>query len=165
VDLSRVEFGIGSESVSPKDRLEADDILIARGNKRDQVGNAGVVPKAAAGWVGANLLMRTKVDPNKADPHFCIYWLRSPLMRERIYRAMKGTNPNIQKINQQSILNFPFPTSLDVKEQQRIVVYLDKLQEQVDHLEAQDVEASTTLGILLQRSVSEAFMQGHLLHS
>jgi len=159
VDISRVEFGIGSESVSPKDRLEADDILIARGNKRDQVGNAGVVPRAAIGWVGANLLMRTRVDPNKADPHFCIYWLRSPLMRERIYRAMKGTNPNIQKINQQSILNFPFPTSLGVKEQQRIVAYLDKLQEQIDHLECQDLEASTALGSLLQRAVSEAFTQ------
>jgi hypothetical protein len=58
VDLSRVEFGIGFESVSEKDRLEPGDILIARGNKRDQVGNAGVVPEAARGWVGANLLMR-----------------------------------------------------------------------------------------------------------
>jgi type I restriction enzyme S subunit len=47
VDTSRVEFGIGSESVSAKDRLEPGDILIARGNKREQVGNAGVVPDAA----------------------------------------------------------------------------------------------------------------------
>jgi type I restriction enzyme S subunit len=159
VDLSRVEFGMGSESVSEKDRLEPGDILIARGNKRDQVGNAGVVPQEARGWVGANLLMRMKIDPEKTDPHFCIYWLRSPLMRARVYRAMKGTNPNIQKINQQSILSFPFPTSLGVTEQQRIVAYLDKLQAQTDHLEYQDLEASTALGGLLQRAVSEAFTQ------
>jgi type I restriction enzyme S subunit len=159
VDISRVEFGIGNESISEKDRLEAGDILIARGNKRDQVGNAGVVPDAAKGWVGANLLMRMKVDLKKADPHFCIYWLRSPLMRKCVYRAMKGTNPNIQKINQQAILGFPFPTSLAVKEQQRIVTYLDALQIEVDHLTHQDSEAGTAIGSLLQRVVSQAFSQ------
>ena len=159
VDISRVEFGIGSESVSEKDRLEPGDILIARGNKRDQVGNAGVVPEAARGWVGANLLMRMKLDPEKADPDFCIYWLRSPLMRERVYRAMKGTNPNIQKINQQTILGFPFPTLLGVKEQRKMVAYLDKLQAETDHLALQDSQASTALTGFLQQVVSQAFTQ------
>jgi len=157
VDIGRVEYGMGNEIISEKDRLESGDILIARGNKRDQVGNAGVVPDAARGWVGANLLMRMKVNPTKADPHFCIYWLRSPLMRKCVYRSMKGTNPNIQKINQQSILGFPFPTALSVAEQRKLVTYLDALQREVDCVADSDASASAAVGALLSQAVSEAF--------
>ena len=159
VDISRVEFGIGSETVSDKDRLEPGDILIARGNKRDQVGNAGVVPDGARGWVGANLLMKMKVNPEKADPHFCIYWLRSPLMRQLVYRSMKGTNPNIQKINQQTIFAFPFPTSLPVVEQRRIVSYLDALQDAINRLVYDDSEAQRTLARFMPEVVTQAFSQ------
>jgi len=100
-----------------------------------------------------------KVDPQKADAHFCIYWLRSPLMRKCVYRAMKGTNPNIQKINQQTVLGFPFPTSLTVRKQQEVVSYLDALQSEVDHLTYQDSEADEALGNLLPRTVTLAFSQ------
>ena len=55
VDISKIERGIGNEKISPKDLLDTGDIIIARGNKRDQVGNAGIVPSEANGWVCANL--------------------------------------------------------------------------------------------------------------
>jgi hypothetical protein len=63
VDPTKCEYGMDDMEVNEKDRLEPGDVLIARGNKRDQVGNAGVVPESCSGWVCANLLMRTVVDP------------------------------------------------------------------------------------------------------
>jgi type I restriction enzyme S subunit len=157
LNVQKVEYGVGDEKISEKDRLEAGDLLIARGNKRDQVGNAGVVPDEATGWVGANLLMRMRLDPKKADPFFCIYWLRSPLMRAQVKKAIKGTNPNIQKINQRSILNFPFPTSLRLPEQRRIVEYLDRLQKDVDRLNERQSESVALLQQVIPRVCGGAF--------
>ena len=157
VDISKVEFGIGPERVSPLDMLEPKDILIARGNKREQVGNAGVVPEATKGWVAANLLMRMTVKPNQADPYFLVWWLRSPTMRTIVSKSMSGTNPNIQKINQRKVLAFPFPTHLRVDEQRRIVDELDALQAEIDQLKKLQAETDAELDALLPSILDGAF--------
>jgi restriction endonuclease S subunit len=160
VDTSRVEYGLGDETFSDKDRLEPGDIIIARGNKADQVGNAGVVPEEARGWVAANLLMRPQVDPLRADAHFCIYWLRSPRMREHAKRAMKGTNPNIQKINQRAILAFQFPAELGVEAQREIVAYLDSIQANVDRIKSLQDETANEVKMLSPSILAAAFNGG-----
>jgi type I restriction enzyme S subunit len=160
VDTNRVEYGLGDEFVSDKDRLESGDILIARGNKADQVGNAGVVPEEAKDWVGANLLMRLKVNPHKADPHFCIYWLRSPQMRQNVKRAMKGTNPNIQKINQRAILAFPFPAHVDIARQRQIVAYLDPIQANVSRVKTLQEATFNEVRMLYPSLLASAFNGG-----
>lgn len=157
VNAAKVEFGPGNEKVSPKDHLQPGDILIARGNKRDQVGNAGIVPEKAKGWVCANLLMRTQVNLQRVNPEFCIYWLRCPRMRQLVRRSMTGTNPNIQKINQGMILNFPFPTSVPLAEQRRIVAHLDALQAKADALRSLQAEAAAELDALLPAVLAKAF--------
>lgn len=157
VDISKVEFGIGTERINARDRLEPGDILIARGNKREQVGNAGVVPEAARGWVAANLLMRTRLNPDRADPHFFVYWLRSPTMRRLVSERMSGTSPNIQKINQSKILEFPFPTQITVNDQRRIVAKLDALQAQVEAIKRLQAETAAGLKGLLPSILDEAF--------
>jgi type I restriction enzyme S subunit len=157
VNTTKVEYGIGTEEYSEKDILAPGDILIARGNKKDQVGNAGVVPEEAKGWVCANLLMRTQVDTNTTDPHFCIYWLRSPYMRILVKEKMKGTNPNIQKINQRNILNFPFPKDVPLDDQQRIVAYLDNLEDYVNNLKHLQTEIQVDLDTLLPSVLHTAF--------
>ena len=136
LDVSKVEYGPGGERVSRKDILEPGDLIIARGNKREQVGNAGIVPAEAKGWVCANLLMRVQVDEPRIDREFCIYWLQTPRMREHVRRAMKGTNPNIQKINQKTILNYPFPTGLSRAEQVAIRIRLDAISSRLARAES-----------------------------
>jgi type I restriction enzyme S subunit len=162
VDISKIERGIGDEKINPKDRLAAGDIIIARGNKRDQVGNAGVVPSEAEGWVCANLLMRMKLNETRADSRFFIYWLRSPSMRDYVYKHMTGTNPNIQKINQQTIFGFPFPEKISITEQKRIVEELDALQAEVDKLKRLQAETAAELNALLPAILDRAF-KGELL--
>lgn len=157
INLGKVEYGIGTERISIDDRLEPGDILIARGNKREQVGNAGVVPKEVRGWVAANLLMRMRVLPDRADPYFFVYWLRSPTMRSVVADKMSGTNPNILKINQAKILEFPFPTHISVDEQRCIVAELDALQAEVDRLKALQAETAAELDAMLPAILDRAF--------
>jgi type I restriction enzyme, S subunit len=157
VDPSKVEFGPGNERISEKDRLMPGDILIARGNKQEQVGNAGIVPEQAKGWVCANLLMRARVDWAKVDPRFCIYWLRSPHMRAHVKQSMTGTNPNIQKINQRIILDYPFPRRISLTEQRRIVAHLDDLQAKVDALKRLQAETAAELNGMLPSILDKAF--------
>jgi len=156
INTTKTEFGIGTEIINTKDFLEEGDIIIARGNKPMQVGNAGVVPKVAHGWVCANLLMRLKVDRNKVNPHFCIYWLRSTFMRNYVNKKMKGTSPSIQKINQKIILNFPFPLpSLSI--QHKIVHYLDFLQKKVNELQSIQLETQKEIQDLVPSVLDRAF--------
>jgi type I restriction enzyme S subunit len=157
VDLTKVEYGLGDERISEKDRLSPGDILIARGNKPRQVGNAGVVPNEAKDWVCANLLMRLQVDNTRVDPRFCIYWLRSPSMRKHVKREMKGTNPSIQKINQKTILSFPFPVGVSLNHQHRIVAYLADLQAKVDEVKQHQAATSIALDALLPSILDKAF--------
>ena len=157
VDISKIERGIGNEKISSKDRLVAGDIIIARGNKRDQVGNAGIVPSEAEGWVCANLLMRMKLNESLVDSRFFIYWLRSPGMREYVYKHMTGTNPNIQKINQQTIFGFPFPEKISITEQKCIVAKLDALQTEVNKLKTLQAETAAEIDTLLPAILDRAF--------
>jgi len=127
VDIKKIEFGTGSEKINEKDLLSPNDIIIARGNKPDQVGNAGVVPSEADGWVCANLLMKIKVDNSVVDPRFCVYWLQTTKMRKHVKQNLKGTNPSIQKINQKIIMNYPFPKYTSKYQQKIIINKLDKM--------------------------------------
>jgi type I restriction enzyme S subunit len=157
VNVLKVEFGMGNEVINEKDRLQQGDLIIARGNKPKQVGNAGVVPNEAEGYVCANLLMRVKVDPQKTDPFFCIYWLRSPKMRKYVEQKLTGTNPNIQKINQRIILDYPYPTTIPLREQRHIVAYLDDLQVKINRTRQLQKETSIQLTALLPSILDKAF--------
>jgi len=160
VDLSKVEYGRGDEKIDPKDLLEPGDIIIARGNKPEQVGNAGVVPEDARGWVCANLLMKLRVDLERTEPHFFVWWFRTSYMRDVIKRSLSGTNPSIQKINQKKILGFPFPVQISLAEQRRIVAYLDQVQAWVTALKKAQEATETELRRLEQAILDKAFRGG-----
>lgn len=157
INSQKVEYAVNSDAVSIKDRLIPGDILIARGNKREQVGNAGIVSSECEGWVCANLLMRMQIDTHRVDREFCIYWLRSPQIRAIVRDQMSGTNPNIQKINQQKIFNLPFPTKTSLVDQRRIVEFLDDLQSKVDILKRLQTETAAELDAMLPSILDKAF--------
>lgn len=156
VDIGKREYGMGDERISEKDRLQEGDILIARGNKPEQVGNAGVVPVDAEGWVAANLLMKMRVDSERIDPRFCVYWLRSPRIRAYIKEKMKGTSPSIQKINQKALLSCPFPVGVPLDEQRSVVSLLDRLDMELSRLCELRAAASDMWGRLVAATIDEA---------
>jgi type I restriction enzyme S subunit len=134
-DSSKHLHGFGGEILKEADFVSRDDILISRGNKRDQVGLC-IVYKASERVTYANLLMKMRVDRTKTLPDFVKYWIMTPLARAYILENTKGTSPSIQKINQRALINMPFPTNLRLGEQERWVKYLDGIFESVDSCEA-----------------------------
>lgn len=134
LDSSKVLFGDGSEHLSEKDILQPGDLIISRGNKRDQVGLC-VVYKGTEKTTYANLLMRMQVDRTRVAPEFVKYWLMSPAAIRHIRRNTKGTSPSVQKINQSALVATPFPTRASLPEQDRWIQRLDHILAEVDDIE------------------------------
>ncbi len=102
-------------------------------------------------------MMRIPLDTNKADCKFVWYWLQTPIAREFICSKAKGTSPTMKKISQDVVMNIPFPRSISLERQRRIVVYLDGLQARVDRLKALQAQTRAELDALLPSILDRAF--------
>ena len=98
-----------------------------------------------------------QLNPELAYSPFLVYWLRAPTMRRHVADRMTGTNPNIQKINQVAVLNFPFPTGISVPQQLSIVAYLDDVQARTNTLKRLQAETAAELDALLLSVLDSAF--------
>jgi type I restriction enzyme S subunit len=78
-------------------------------------------------------------------------------MRFIVSESMSGTSPNIQKITQTKILNYPFPTHLRIDAQRLIVAYLDTLQAEVNQLKTLQAESAVELDAMLPAILDRAF--------
>lgn len=134
LDPSKRLYGFGDEAIKKEDILSQDDMLISRGNKRDQVGLC-VVYKSSEPATYANLLMKMKVDKKKVLPDFVKLWIMTPLARAYILQNTKGTSPSVQKINQQALINLPFPVHIGLDKQERWIRYLNAIFTKVDRCE------------------------------
>jgi type I restriction enzyme S subunit len=92
-----------------------------------------------------------------ADSRFVWYWLQSSLVREFISKNAKGTSPTMKKISQRIVMSMPFPSTLTLTEQRRIVAELDALQTEVDTLKRLQAETAAELDALLPSVLDRAF--------
>lgn len=134
-NANKVLYGLGGELLKPADILEDGDLLITRGNYRDQVGICVVYSGNTNPRTYANLIMRMKVDPEIALPEFVKYWIMSPASVRYIRQHTKGTSPSVQKINQRALIAMPFPNNVSLNDQRRWVRRLDRLFDRVENLE------------------------------
>jgi type I restriction enzyme, S subunit len=103
------------------------------------------------------LMMRLDLNSEAAELPFVWYWLQAPPVREFIGRNAKGTSPTMKKISQGIVMAIPFPCSLPLPEQRRIVAELDALQTQVDSLKRFQAETAAELDTLLPAILDKAF--------
>ena len=134
-DATKCMYGLGDDSLSQKDILVPGDLLISRGNYRDQVGICIVYPGGREPRTYANLLMRMRVDRSRFMPQFVKYWIMSPLCVRYIREHTKGTSPSVQKINQRALIGMPFPRIVPLEDQNIWVERLDRLFVEVEDLE------------------------------
>ena len=132
----KVQFGNGTERIGQSYVLAPGDILISRGNKRDQVGLCIVYPDdSSPPRTYANLLMKMQVR-NTVLPEFVKYWMMSPSSVRYIRKHTKGTSPSVQKINQRALINTPFPCAVPINKQKEWVRRLDTVFETVEEYES-----------------------------
>ena len=63
----------------------------------------------------------------------------------------------MKKISQSIVMNLPFPRSVSLEEQRRIVVHLDGVQAKVDRLKALQAQTRAELDALLPAILDRAF--------
>jgi type I restriction enzyme S subunit len=102
-------------------------------------------------------MMRLEIDGKQADKRFVHSWLNSPAVRQYIGRVAKGSSPTMKKINQQSVMNIPFPIRLPIQEQLRIVAHMEDLQAKLDALKRHQAETAAELDALLPAVLERAF--------
>ena len=137
--------------------LKSGDILITRSNTLELVGHAAIYSGSPSPCIYPDLMMRLDVQPTDVDRRFVWYWLQSPTARKFIAKHAKGTSPTMKKISQGIVMAIPFPSSLRLSAQNRVVAALDALQAQVGALEKLQVETAAELDALLPSILNKAF--------
>jgi hypothetical protein len=123
--------------------LKPGDLLITRSNTPELVGHAAIYDGTPSPCIYPDLMMRLEPTPGLVDLRFVWYWLQSSLVRKFIAKKAKGTSPTMKKISQGIVMAIPFPSTIPIPEQRRIVVELDTLQAQLDALELPSVRNSS----------------------
>jgi len=137
--------------------LKPNDLLITRSNTPELVGHAAIYDGSPFPCIYPDLMMRLDVYAEAVERRFVWYWLQSPPAREFISRNAKGTSPTMKKISQGIVLAIPFPSSLGLQEQRRIVAELDAWQVEADSLKRLQAETASELDALLPAILDRAF--------
>jgi type I restriction enzyme S subunit len=130
------EYKRTSEPTIPNQHywLTRGDLLITRSNTPDLVGHAAIYDGRPAPCIFPDLMMRLTVDESKADVRFVHAWLQTPLVRNYIRQAAKGTSPTMKKITADVVIQIPFPGSLSPVDQRRIVSSIRKVRPRLDEV-------------------------------
>ena len=137
--------------------LKPGDLLITRSNSPELVGHAAIYDGKPSPCIYPDLMMRLELRENDADRRFVWYWLQAPLVREFIRQHAKGTSPTMKKIAQDTVMAIPFPSSLPVFEQRRIVAELDAMQTEVEALKRLQAETAVELDALFPSILDKVF--------
>ncbi len=157
LDTTKVLYGLGDVQLRELDYLEPGDIIFARGNKPDQVGNCGLYEGDPGVMTYANLFMRMRFDTKRVEPWFAQYWLMTPLVRAHVRQHTKGTGPSIQKINGQGVRSIPYPQTVPFEVQRWWVEHIDQVRLLTSRLEELMAKQSDDLSALRQKTVEEVF--------
>ena len=134
--------------------LQANDILVNRTNSAELVGKCAVFDLQGE-WGFASYLIRLRLDTERVDPRLVARYVNSPIGREYMFRERKQmtgqANVNSKKLKALPIRLPP------LKEQRRIVAYLDGLQAKVDQLKALQAKTAAELDALLPSILDQAF--------
>jgi len=137
--------------------LRPGDLLITRSNTPELVGHAAIYDGEPRPCIYPDLMMRLETKSHSVERRFVWYWLQSQPAREFLSKNAKGTSPTMKKISQGTVMAIPFPSSLPVIEQRRIVAKLDALQTEIDVLKRLQAETAADLDALLRSVVDHAF--------
>jgi len=137
--------------------LKPGDMLMTRSNTPELVGHVAIYDGNPSPCIYPDLMMRLELRAEIVERVFVWYWLQVSQTRDFINKHAKGTSPTMKKISQGTVMAIPFPSSLPLSEQRRIVAELDALQAKVDALKRAQAETAADLDALLPSVLNRAF--------
>jgi type I restriction enzyme S subunit len=114
---------------------------------------AYVTPEFAGFNINANLL-RLKPNPKKLDGRYFWYFIKSPLGQSQFRALVTSTAKETITVPKLKTISIPLPS---LRDQRRIVDYLDGLQEEVNSLKALQAQTAAELDALLPSILDKAF--------
>ena len=153
------EYKRTSEATNPDGHywLRSGDLLVTRSNTERLLGHAAIYSGQPAPCIYPDLMMRLKVDPEKAETRFVYYWLRTPDVRARIENAGSGTSSTMKKITQKDVMELPFPVDASRVEQRAAVKALDEIVSRLDGARSIQQSAERDLSALMPALLDRAF--------
>ncbi|RLI08958.1 hypothetical protein DRO24_00260 [Candidatus Bathyarchaeota archaeon] len=153
------EYKTTSEAVIPDAHywLEPGDILITRSNTLELVGHAAIYNGEPSPCIYPDLMMKLKIDRARVLPKFLIYWLQTTIVREYIAAKAKGTSPTMKKINQDTVMNIPFPSLVSLEQQRSFVSRIDMFQTRMTAVQDLQKQTKTILDALSSSILGKAF--------
>lgn len=157
------EYKRTSETTDPAGHywLSPGDLLVTRSNTEQLLGHAAIYTGEPSPCIYPDLMMRLKVDPERAVTRFVYYWLRTPDVRARIQRAGSGTSSTMKKITQKDVMGLPFPVEAGLAEQRTVADALDEIVSRLDNVRMTQQSAKRDLSALMAALLDRAF-QGQL---
>lgn len=137
--------------------LVEGDLLMTRSNTERLLGHAAIYDGHPSPCIYPDLMMRVRVDGERADSRFLYYWLRTPWVRALIEAAGSGTSSTMKKITQADVMGLPFPAEVAIDEQRRVVRRLDQIVGAVDELRAAQLGTTVDLAALFPSLLDRAY--------
>jgi type I restriction enzyme, S subunit len=142
--------------------LQRGELLITRSNTPELVGHAAIYDGTPAKAICCDLIMKMKVNPEKADIRFVHYCLRSPAVRQFIAKRARGGSGTMQKIGKHDVQEIPIP-QIPLTEQRRLVARIESLttraQELAEHTQAIASDMQRAVASFYERLAAEAPQQ------
>jgi len=136
-------------------QLKPGDILLTEGGDWDKLGRGAVWRGEIPNCIHQNHIFRVRTNPKDFNPDYVAALISSPYGKAYFQGASKQTT-NLASINQRQLRAFTiFKPSLS--EQQRIVAYLNDIQNKVKSLIQLQSETSAELNALLPSILDKAF--------
>lgn len=145
------------EAVAKKYWLKKGDLLIQRANSIDYVGVSAIYNGEDDQYIYPDLMMRINISRNLSTPYVHAY-LSSIEGREYFRSNATGTQGNMPKVNQGTVVNAPIPIP-PINEQHRIIAKVDEITRLCDQLRTRLVQGNQLNEQLAVALVERALMK------
>lgn len=145
------------EAVAKKYWLKKGDLLIQRANSIDYVGVSAIYNGEDDQYIYPDLMMRINISRNLSTPYVHAY-LSSIEGRGYFRSNATGTQGNMPKINQGTVVNAPIPIP-PINEQHRIIAKVDEITRLCDQLRTRLVQGNQLNEQLAVALVERALMK------
>lgn len=135
-DRSAIKYTLEPTAEGAHYWLEPGDLLVTRSNAPELVGHAAIYDGTPSPCIYPDLMMRLRLDPDKADTRFVWMWLQTSMARDHIRLNAKGTSPTMKKISQAVVCAIPFPVGTPLSEQVALVQRLSDTRQRSESVRA-----------------------------
>ncbi|MGK7881233.1 MAG: restriction endonuclease subunit S [Crocosphaera sp.] len=141
----------------PKYEVKSGDFLMSRANTTELVGSCAVVEKTRPKLLLSDKIFRFIFRDNASIiPNYLNHVLKSPALRFQIEKAATGTSSSMKNISKAKVFKLLVPVT-PLEEQQRIIAYLDRLQNKIDEMKQLREKSLQEIDALLPSILDKAF--------